>query len=112
MARRAHGQAPVAVTLPQLRHGRRAEPAAPSSEENLVEVFENVARLGVSHGGASHRVASQGGDEGAPHPLAAYVTDPDRPVPVGDLEHVVEVATDLVARSCGAVDGRDVEIRD
>ena len=68
-----------------------------------------AAGSGAVDGGGPDRVASERGDDGGLRALAADVAEDGEPVVVGELEHVVEVAADLVAVAGGPVRGRDVE---
>ena len=83
----------------EARERDRAEVRAGAlAQQRVVEQAEDVAGVGALHGAGADRVAGQRGDGGGVGALAADVADDQRPAAVADLEEVVEVAADLVAR--------------
>ena len=109
---RAHAAA-LGVGLEQ-RAAHRAELAATfPAHQRVVQRGEQSARGDrSSSASARQRVARETRDRGRFGTLAAHVADDEPPRLAVDLEHVVEVAADLVALARGAVAGRDARARD
>ena len=93
-------------------HRRGAEAAAVAEvEDRRVEPAQDGRRRDALPSEQAQDVAGQPGDGCGLGALAAHVADRHRPLPVGQVEDVVEVAADIVALAGRGIAGAELDVR-
>ena len=103
MTGKRHRDRPGTLFSTKASHGSSAVTSTIVVEQHLVDDCQNLAWVVVFDRGGPTRISRERCDDRCIDTFAADITDDNGPVIDRDLEDVVEIAPDLLTRSCRPV---------